>query len=90
VDDNDINLFVLRRILEHDGYTVVISKSGREALELMERECEDPVHMILCDLMMPEMNGLDVVRRLRLQWTAFQLPVLMVTAKVCLCLRTHI
>jgi len=81
VDDNDVNLLVLRRMLEHDGYEVLFSRSGQQALDCVEREESDPVHVILCDLMMPQMNGLDVVRHLRVRWSPFQLPVLMVTAK---------
>ena len=53
-----------RRILERQGYTVLESRNGREALELATCH-EHPIHVVLTDVVMPEMSGRGLVERLR-------------------------
>jgi CheY-like chemotaxis protein len=63
VDDNDINRALAKDALELYGYRVLTASNGCEALELAAREC--PSVMVL-DIQMPYMSGLEVLRRLRL------------------------
>src|SRR5665213_2657397 len=78
VDDIPDNRELLRRRLERLGYEVAEADGGLAALELIGREAFD---LILLDVMMPEMDGLEVLRRLRQVHSPDALPVIMVTAK---------
>lgn len=62
VDDDSLLLRSLRRVLAAAGYRVVTAESGQEALELLARE---PVDLLLSDLDMPVMSGLELVSRVR-------------------------
>lgn len=62
IDDNEINLKVLSGLLEKDGHDVTISTSGKEALELIKDKSFD---IILADMRMPQMSGLDFSRTVR-------------------------
>jgi two-component system OmpR family response regulator len=77
VVDDDARLYeLLASYLEQNGMSPAHAASGRRALELLEREAFDAV---LLDVMMPEMDGLGVLSRVRARWPS--LPVLMLTAK---------
>ncbi len=78
VDDEEMNRDMLSRRLELHGYRVTLAEGGREALDLIEQEAFD---LVLLDVMMPEMNGFEVLGRIRETYTASELPVIMVTAK---------
>ena len=78
VDDEPEMVELLRLILGRRGYEIVGAYSGQEALETLERESVD---LILLDLMMPEMDGWEVVRRLRANEATASIPVIVVTAK---------
>lgn len=73
-DERDI-VSALRIYLSAEGYRVLEAYNGREALMLLERE---EVHLVLLDIMMPEMDGLNVLTVLRERWN---LPVILLTAK---------
>jgi adenylate cyclase len=77
VDDVGANVRVLEAILEPNGYLVVTATSGPDALALVE---EHPVDLVLLDINMPAMNGLEVCRRLRAMDPERVLPIVMVTA----------
>jgi len=62
-DDRDIRE-PIQELLQDEGFTVVCSSSGVEALELLEKQNLAP-GIILCDLMMPHMNGIDFVQNLK-------------------------
>ena len=62
VDDQPINVQLLKRKLEREGIRVVAAYSGKEALELIQQNKPD---LILLDVMMPGIDGLEVTRRLR-------------------------
>jgi CheY-like chemotaxis protein len=62
VDDNPRNLFVLGAVLKSAGHVVMECASGAEALEALARQKFD---LVLLDMVMPEMDGLDVLARLR-------------------------
>ena len=79
VDDNIDSITILRSILETNGFAVRTAQSGREALDLLAQEVPD---VILLDVMMPEMSGLEVLERIKTTHTTSRLPVILVTAKM--------
>ncbi len=78
VEDEPEMVELLRLILGRKGYEVLGAYGGREALDLLETESVD---LILLDLMMPEMDGWEVFRRLRANEKTAHIPVIVVTAK---------
>lgn len=78
VDDSPANCELLSKRLSRQGYRCSQAFGGKQALELIEREQPD---IMLLDLVMPEMDGLEVLRILRQRYDSISLPVLMVTAK---------
>lgn len=78
VDDEELNRDGLSRRLQRHDYDVVSAKSGREAIELLGNRQFD---LVLLDIMMPGMNGLEVLKFLRRVETLIDLPIIMVTAK---------
>jgi hypothetical protein len=79
VDDVADNRIILRRRFERKGYEIVEAESGKGCLQAIEGE--DAFDVVLLDVMMPDMNGLDVLRKIREKHTAADLPVIMVTGK---------
>ncbi len=77
VDDTPRNVKLLADLLSVKGYSVVTAGSGREALEQVESEQPD---LVLLDVVMPEMSGYEVCRKIRENPTTGILPVVMVTA----------
>jgi CheY-like chemotaxis protein len=77
VDNEPVLLEVLKAVLEHGGYTVVTSTSGKEALSLLESVRPD---LILCDIVMPEMDGLKVREAVNADPLRNTIPMLMMTA----------
>jgi diguanylate cyclase (GGDEF)-like protein/PAS domain S-box-containing protein len=78
VDDDEMNRDMLGRRLELEGHTVVLAQGGRQALALLERQSFD---LVLLDVMMPELNGLQTLNLIRETKGLADLPVIMVTAK---------
>ncbi len=78
VDDNAMNRDMLSRRLERKGYAVGVAEGGEQALELLKRRRFD---IVLLDWMMPGLSGIDVLKRIREQWSTIELPVIMATAK---------
>src|SRR5918992_4994274 len=64
VDDEEAILLSLRPVLEDEGYEVKVAKSGSDALKMMAAE---PPDLMLLDIWMPEMDGLDTLKRAREQ-----------------------
>jgi len=77
VDDSEDNCFLIGALLE-DRYDVLTACSGAEALRLAESTT--PPDLMLLDIMMPEMNGYDVLRRLRRSNATAAIPVIFLTA----------
>jgi two-component system alkaline phosphatase synthesis response regulator PhoP/two-component system response regulator VicR len=78
VDDDPTIVRLLRVNLEMEGYEVVSASNGREALEAVARHAPD---LVLCDVMMPVMDGLEVVSRLKRDESTANLPVVLLSAK---------
>jgi len=77
--DDDPNLILLvKDYLEFRGYEVITAENGREALEVLEQEIPD---MIICDVMMPEMDGYALVEHVREDPRTNWIPVLFLSAK---------
>jgi adenylate cyclase len=76
VDDNASNRDLLARRLAHEGHQVLEADSGRSALRLLGAE---DVDLVLLDLMMPGMNGLEVLARLKADDRLRQVPVIMIS-----------
>ncbi|NJR51795.1 MAG: response regulator transcription factor [Leptolyngbyaceae cyanobacterium CSU_1_3] len=77
--DDDPNLILLvKDYLEFRGYEVITAENGREALEVLEQEVPD---MIICDVMMPEMDGYSLVSAIRSDPKTSWIPVLFLSAK---------
>lgn len=73
-DEENLHSF-LKLELEYEGYEVTVSENGKEALELFHRNQYD---MVLLDLMLPGINGLEVCRRIREE---SMVPIIMLTAR---------
>jgi two-component system, sensor histidine kinase and response regulator len=78
VDDQPINVQLLKRKLEKEGIEVLTAYNGQEALLLVERT---PPDLILLDVMMPDMDGIEVCQRLQANESLRQIPVIFVTAR---------
>jgi DNA-binding NarL/FixJ family response regulator len=77
--DDDPNLILLvKDYLEFRGYDVITAENGREALEILESSTPD---MIICDVMMPEMDGYSLVSTIRSEPKTSWIPVLFLSAK---------
>jgi CheY-like chemotaxis protein len=76
-DDNPISRELIREILDPSEYRVVEAASGREALELVSAAVPD---LLVLDLQMPDLDGLNVVRILRQETRYAHLPILALTA----------
>ena len=78
VEDDDAAREMLRRHLQRDGWAVLEAANGREALERLD---DAEVALIVLDLMMPEMDGFELVEHLREHADGRRIPVVVVTAK---------
>ncbi len=78
VDDDMRNAFALSRILSEKQMEVLVANNGFRALELI---AEADVDLVLMDIMMPEMDGYEAMRRIRAQEKYWNLPIIALTAK---------
>lgn len=77
VEDNDLNLKLFRDLLEAHGYETFETKDGSEALPLAKNVRPD---LILMDIQLPEISGLDITKRLKSDEEVSHIPVVAVTA----------
>jgi len=78
VDDDTVNLNILKEILHAEAYSVVTATSGKEALSLLDLIDWD---LIITDVMMPEMSGYELSRMIRDRFSISELPILFLTAR---------
>ncbi|MCF4099293.1 hybrid sensor histidine kinase/response regulator [Maritalea mediterranea] len=78
VDDEPINLQVLRNVLLPQGFGVRTADNGATALEMIDKHRPN---LVILDVMMPDLSGLEVGRRLRERFDRLELPIIMVTAR---------
>ncbi len=83
VDDEPINVQVLKNHLSLENYTVTHAFNGKEALALLKRQKKSvqQFDLVVLDVMMPRMSGYEVCQKLRELYPAHELPVVMLTAK---------
>ena len=79
VDDQEINRDALGVILE-DNYEVIYAENGREAIELMEKHCNE-LSIVLLDLLMPVMNGFEVMEHVKNDEQLRRIPIIVLTAE---------
>ncbi len=79
VDDDARNIFALTSVLEEHGMNIVSADNGRDAIALLQRE--EDIDIVLMDIMMPEMDGMQTIREIRKLGKFKNLPIVAVTAK---------
>ncbi len=79
VDDENINLRLVSRLLEMEGYEVITAQSGEAALQLTD---QTPPDLAFLDVMMPDMDGYELCRRLRQNPVTAYIPIVILTALV--------
>ncbi len=79
VDDDMRNIFALAAVLDAQGMAVVSAENGRDAIRLVKQDAS--IDIVLMDIMMPEMDGMQTMRELRKLPRGKQLPLVAVTAK---------
>ncbi|MGI0486970.1 adenylate/guanylate cyclase domain-containing protein [Pantanalinema rosaneae CENA516] len=77
VDDVEANRDLLSRRLQRQGHQVVVAEHGRQAIALLQQQ---PFDLVLCDIMMPEMNGYQVLESLKADPTLRHIPIIMISA----------
>ncbi len=78
VDDDSIHLLILKKIFEKSQSVVVLAQNGLEALDVLEKDSN--FHVILTDIMMPGMDGIEFLNRLKLNLLYSSIPVIGFTA----------
>jgi len=78
-DDDMRNIYSLSNVLEDQGMHVLVAYDGKQAIE--ELEANPDIDIILMDIMMPEMDGIDATRRIRAKPEFKNLPIIAITAK---------
>ncbi|MBI9037454.1 MAG: response regulator [Bacteroidales bacterium] len=78
VEDNEVSIIQLKNILENENYIVDIAHGGKEALDYVKETVPDG---IILDLMMPEVDGFEVLEKIRNTERTEKIPVLILTAK---------
>lgn len=79
IEDNTTNMVLISRIVEAEGHALLRAEDGPSALELLEREIPD---IILLDINIPGIHGLDLARRIKMDDRLWHIPVIATTANV--------
>lgn len=77
VEDDRVQQSVVSGLLESEGFEVIVADTGRQGLKIL---AQTPVDLVICDMMMPEMNGVDFVRKVRSADEVANIPVVMLTS----------
>jgi CheY-like chemotaxis protein len=78
IDDDILNLEILKKSLTREGYEVIEATSAEKALKILEQDSK--FHIILLDRMMPEMNGIEFLKILKLNKSLKEIPVIIQSA----------
>lgn len=78
VDDDAVHLLILKKIFEKSEDEVVLARNGVEALEFLERDSS--FQIILTDIMMPEMDGVELLLKVKTSLRTMRIPVIGVTS----------
>jgi twitching motility two-component system response regulator PilH len=78
VDDSPTELHIFKKILEKQGYQILVAKDGQEGVDIAKQELPD---IILMDVVMPVLNGFQATRQLKNNESTADIPVIMVTTK---------
>jgi len=78
VDDLEPNRLVMKARLGNNGYDFLMAKGGQEAIDLLESGAD--VDLVLLDIMMPDINGIEVLKRINANDKLRDIPVMMITA----------
>ncbi len=79
VDDESANLDIIDKILQQSNHKTFTAESGKEALEILKKESAK-IDLILLDLIMPEVNGMDLLKTLKDDNNTYHIPVIMLSA----------
>ncbi|MFN2147187.1 MAG: response regulator [Anaerolineales bacterium] len=79
VDDDTIFCEIMREILQAQGFRVHLAFTVEEALQIVEML---PIDLILTDVMMPDIDGLSLIRHIRSRWWTEAIPMIVVSARV--------
>jgi two-component system cell cycle response regulator DivK len=77
VEDNEENLKLFKIIVESGGHATILAKDGEEAVETAKREIPD---IILMDIQMPKMDGIEAARILKSEQSTAKIPIIALTA----------
>ena len=77
VDDEVVNLTLLSSKLQREGYTVTKAQNGRQALAILRKQ---PFDLVLLDILMPEMDGFQVLEQMKSDEKLRHLPVIVISA----------
>ncbi len=77
VEDNELNLKLFRDLLEANGYETLETKDGNQAVQMVRSQQPD---LILMDIQLPEISGLDITKMIKADSTIAHIPVIAVTA----------
>jgi two-component system, sensor histidine kinase ChiS len=80
VDDDSSNIKVLRELFASNRYHILVAYNGADALKLIQQH-RDSISLVLLDVMMPELSGYEVCRRIREENPLYKLPVLLLTVR---------
>ncbi|MDX1959297.1 MAG: SpoIIE family protein phosphatase [Leptospiraceae bacterium] len=79
VDDEPINVYVLNSLLKTESYNVIEAGLGKQAIEICFSDNRPDI--VLLDVMMPDISGMDVCKTLRSKFSLYELPIIIITSK---------
>lgn len=79
VEDNEDNIYMLSNRLQREDFTVIIGRNGAEGVRLADSEQPD---LIIMDLILPEMDGFEAARQIRLAENTRHIPIIALSASV--------
>ncbi|MFB0519207.1 MAG: response regulator [Acidobacteriota bacterium] len=77
VEDNEDNLYLIKYILQKSGYKVIEARSGAEGVELAVQEKPD---LVIMDVQLPDINGLEATRKIRASEADGEIPIVALTS----------